>query len=133
MPARLERRPHDERARNVRLTVELCEYGSRQLGVVLISDRNALSAEVASMRAGDPGRNSELRPGIDLARRDLDRARALTVFPDCLCRHGVNVILKMSEKQVLPPFPPCELTPDTLQVTINCDTEFQAQGIEAAF
>ncbi|HWN50187.1 MAG TPA: hypothetical protein VNO18_10230, partial [Xanthobacteraceae bacterium] len=69
--------------------------------VVLISDRNALSPQLASMRTRDPDRNGHLGPGIYLARRDLDRASALTVRPNCLCCHGVEVILETSEKQVV--------------------------------
>ena len=92
MLARFERRPQYKCARDVRLAVALREFGNRQLSAILISDRNTLSAEVAAIRARDAGPNDQLGPGIDLARRDLDRARALTVRADCLCRHRVNVI-----------------------------------------
>ena len=90
MLAHLKRCPQYERARSAGLAVERREFGTRELGVVLMSDRNALSPQVASIEASDPDRNCQLGAGIDLARRDLDRARALTVRPNCLCGHGVN-------------------------------------------
>src|ERR1700719_1252741 len=90
MLAHLVRCPQYERARNIRRAFELSEFDNRELNVVLASDRNALSREVASTRARNPDRNGQLRPGIYPARSDLDRARALTVLPNRLCRHVGN-------------------------------------------
>jgi hypothetical protein len=87
MLARFERCRQDQRAHNVSLAVERREFGARQLGAVLISDRNPLSGQVASMRARDEGPQRQLGPDIDFARRKLDRAGALTVRPNCLCGH----------------------------------------------
>ncbi len=87
MLARFERRPQHQCARNVSPAVQLHEFAAHQLGAVLISDRNALSPQVASVRARDKGPQRQLGPGIDLARGSLDRACALTVRPNCLCHH----------------------------------------------
>ena len=82
-----------ERARNVRLAVKFRKLGTRKLNVVLIPDRNAVSPQVAAIRAGDLDRNGQLGAGIDLARRDLYRARAPTVRAARRRRHDVNAIL----------------------------------------
>src|SRR5712691_4757552 len=63
MLAHFKRRPQYERARDVRLAVERREFDTRQLGVVLISDPDALSPQVASVRAGDPGGHGQFGPG----------------------------------------------------------------------
>jgi hypothetical protein len=58
--AHFEGRPQDERRR--RLAVELREFGTRDFGVVLVSDRDTLSREVTSIRAGSPDRDGQLGP-----------------------------------------------------------------------
>src|SRR5262245_56929324 len=87
MLAHFERRPQDQWAHDINLSVELLEFGTRQLDAVLISDRNALSRQVASMRARGEGPYGQLGPGVDLVLRDLDCTCALIVRPNCLCRH----------------------------------------------
>ena len=71
--------PQYERRR--RLAFALHEFGKREFGVLPISDRDALSRQVASVRTGSPDPDGQLGPGIRIARRDLDPACAPTVRP----------------------------------------------------
>lgn len=121
--AHFERRPQYERRR--RLAVELREFGTREFGVVLGSDRDTLSREVASIRAGSPDGDGQLGPGIRIARRDFDPACAPTVRPDCFCRHGVDVILETQEDRVGTPARPRSVAASGV--------ESQAAGSWAAF
>ena len=103
MHARFERCSQYQSARNVCLAVELGEFGAGELSGVLILDGNALSREIASVRAPNVARQAQLGASINLARRDLDRTCARTVR-NCLRRHGVNAILEtISERPISPP------------------------------
>ena len=122
--AHFEGRPQYERRR--RLAVALREFGTRAFGVVMVSDRDTLSREVASIRAGSPDRDGQLGPGIRLIRRDLDRACMPTVRSDCLCRHGVDVIPETQEDRV------GTISPSARSVAAS-GVESQAAGSWAAF
>src|SRR3954470_1211789 len=78
----VERRPQHRGACGAALLIDFGEFGARKFGVILISDGDLLSAQVASVRAGDAAGHRQLGSRIYLARRDLDGAGAPTVRPD---------------------------------------------------
>src|SRR5262245_49248347 len=90
MLADFKRSPQHERGHPIRLIVAPGELAACKLTVVRIFDRYALSNEIASVRASSPHGDSQLGPGIDLGRVNLDRAAALIVRDDC--RHAPQTV-----------------------------------------
>src|SRR5262249_5794567 len=74
-----------------RLQREIAELAGGELGAILAPNRDGLSSQVASMRTMSLHDHGQLGPGIDLARRDLNRAAVLTMR-DCLRGHDRQAV-----------------------------------------
>jgi hypothetical protein len=90
--AHTERRLQCDRAGHIGVAAQLGERSNGELGVVLISDRNALPLQLASSRTRGANHDSQLAAGIHLARRDVDRAYALSMYLHVFATVAVDAV-----------------------------------------